>query len=164
MVRMDPITILGTAGAVADIVGLITKTIRYLKEVDDRWKNADFTIVNLMSQLTCLRAALNKISEWILSDLALVPQNHQLVMDLEQTVSCCKMLVKSMDIFMSKIDLTEDGTLDLDARIRIVFQDKVCKDFQEFIQRQTSALTLLLTACNWYTGFSIFTELLASLV
>lgn len=106
--------------------------------------------MTLISQLTALRAALSKISEWIQSDLAAVPQHHQLVVDLEQTVSCCQKLVESMDSYVSKLDLKKDGTLEKNARIRVVFQGKTCRDFQEFIQRQTTALNLLLSACNWY--------------
>ena len=128
---MDPTTILGIAGAITDIVGLITKNIRSLKELHDGWQNADLTIINLMSQLTYLRAALNKISEWILSNLAHAPQHHQLVMDFEQTVSCCHMLVKSMEVYTSKLDLKEEGIVDLDTRIRIysgIRLVKTCKN------------------------------------
>ena len=146
---MDPATIVGTAAAVADIVGIIIKTINVLRDLHNRWKDADLTIVNLMAQLTSMKAALNKISEWISSDLADVPQHHQLVLDLQDSVTCCTALVKSMDGQISKLDWTTDNTLDLSSRIKLVFENKASKDFQKFIKRQTSALTLLLTACNW---------------
>ncbi|MCJ1393511.1 hypothetical protein MMC18_006386 [Xylographa bjoerkii] len=147
---MDPATILGTAAAVADIVGLIGKTIKVLRELHDRWKDADLTIVNLMTQLSSLKAALNKISEWIASDLADEPQHHQLVLDLKDSVTFCSILMKSMDRQISNLDWTTENTLDLGSRIRVVFESKDSKEFQKFIKRQTSALTLLLTACNWY--------------
>ena len=128
---------------------MVTRTITSLRDLHDRWKDADLTIINLMSQLTALRAALRKIAEWISSDLADVPQHHQLVMDLEDSLSCCRMLIKSMDEQLFSLDW-HDSALDLGSKIRLVFDSKVSKDFQKFIQRQTSALTLLLTACNWY--------------
>ncbi|MCJ1380348.1 hypothetical protein MMC17_003451 [Xylographa soralifera] len=149
---MDPATIVGTAAAVADIVGIISKTIKVLRDLHNRWKDADLTIINLMAQLTCLRAALNKISEWVSSDLADVPQHHQLVLDLEDSVTCCRMLVKSMDGQISELDRTADNTLDVGSRIKVVFEDKAGRDFQKFIKRQTSALALLLTACNCKTS------------
>lgn len=115
----------------------------------DRWKDADLTIINLMSQLTALRAALNKIAEWVSSDLAGVPQHHQLVMDLGDSISCCRALMKSMNEHLLGLDW-DDGSLDLGSKIRVIFNSKASNDFQTFIQRQTSALTLLLMACVWY--------------
>ena len=147
---MDPATIVGTAAAVADIVGIISKTIKVLRNLHYRWKDADLIIISLVAQLTSLRAALNKISEWISSDLADVPQHHQLVLDLEDSVTCCRTLMKSMDSQISKLDWTTDDTLNLGSRIKFIFENKASKDFQKFIKRQTNALTLLLTACNWY--------------
>ena len=131
---MDPITILGTAGAVANIVDVITKTIKSLRELHDRWEDADLTIVNLMSQLNSLRAALQKISEWISSNLANEPQHHQLVIDLEDSLTCCHMLMKSMDTEIAKLDWNEKDALDLGSKIRVVFETKVSQDFQKFIK------------------------------
>ena len=155
---MDPITILGAAGAVADIVGVITKTIIFLDELYARWKRVELTVINLKSQLTSLRAALNEISEWIQSDLAFAPQHHQLVLDLEQSISCCRLLVQSMDVFLSELKLTDDSDLDLDQKIRTVFSTKRYNEFQMFISHQTNALNLLLTACSWYACFCFYIE------
>lgn len=146
---MDPVTILGTAGAVAGIVDLITKSIKTLKELHNRWKDADLMIFNLMSQLASLRAALSKITEWISSDLANIPQHHQLIMDLEQSVACCYVLVNSIKTQLSKLEWNDEDSLDLGSRIKVVFEDKASKEFQTYVKRQTSALTLLLAACSW---------------
>lgn len=151
---MDPITIIGTVGAVANIVDLIDKTLASLWTLHDNWKNADFTILSLISQLGSLKAALNKISEWISSDLDGNPQHHQLIIDLEDSITCCKMLIKSMDARLSKTGWNSENKLDIGSRIRILFEDKAINNFQMFIDRQTSALQLLLTACNWYVVFT----------
>ena len=129
------------------------KTINKLRDIHDRWKDADLTIINLISQLTSLRAALNKISEWISSDLADIPQHHQLVMDLEDSVTCCWTLIKLMDNQVSKLNWTVEDDLDIGSRLKVVLEDKASKEFQRFIKRQTSALVLLLTACNWWVLF-----------
>ena len=103
-----------------------------------------------MAQVTSLRAALNKICEWISSYLAGMPQHYQLVIDLEGSISCCRTLMQSVEEQMESLSRTQDNNLDLGSRVKIVFETKAGKDFQKFIQRQASALTLLLTACNWY--------------
>jgi len=160
---MEPITIIGTAGAVANIIDLVGKTIRSLREIHDRWKDADLTIINLISQLNSLKAALDEISEWIYSDLSELPQYHQLILDLEDSVTCCRMLTESMDAQVSKLDWNAENSLDLGSKIRVVFENKVSKDFQRFIKRQTSALTLLLTAFHWYASFMYGPSALAKL-
>jgi hypothetical protein len=42
------------------------------------------------------------------------------------------------------------NTIDLKSKIQPVFKNRAKKDFQKFVKRQASALTLLLKACNWY--------------
>ena len=149
LILMDPATVIGLAGAIANIVDVISRTVTSLRALHHRWKDADMTILNLMSQLTSLRAALNKISEWISSDLVDVPQHYQLVLDLEDSITCCRMLVGAMDDQISKVNWTDRYSMDINSKIRVVFEGKASEDFQKFIPRQTSALTLLLTACNW---------------
>ena len=131
---------------------VVTRWINSLRELHARWKHADAALINLCSQLTALRAALNKINEWIELDLADVPQHHQLVIDLEDSVSCCSSPIKFMDDRISTFEWNEDNTLGVGSKIRELFEDNVGKDFQTSIERQTSALTLLLTACNWYSA------------
>jgi guanine nucleotide-binding protein G(i) subunit alpha len=143
----DPITIIGTVGAVANIVEVIGKIVGCLRDIHDRWKNADFTILNLIAQLAALKAALRKIQEWIDSDLA--EQHHQLIMDLELSLTCCRTIIGAMDTEVTAIHLTANDTLDFGSRIKIAFGGKADQDLQMMIERQISALTLLLTACNW---------------
>ena len=60
----DPITIIGTVGAVANIIELVSKTINSIRDLRGKWKEADLAFLSLASQLTTLRAALTKIQEW----------------------------------------------------------------------------------------------------
>jgi hypothetical protein len=75
----DPISIIGAAGAIANIIAVLAKTVSTLHELHNQWKQADFALVNLISQLTALRAGLDKIQEWINNDI--VEQHHQLIID-----------------------------------------------------------------------------------
>ena len=143
---MDPITAIGTAGAIANIIDVVSKIIKSLRDLCDRWKDADFTLLNLITQLTALRAALSKIQEWIDSDLADIPQHHQLVMDLDLSITCCRMLINKMDAQVSEVNRTADDTLNIRSKIRVVFGAKASEDLQKPIERQIGALTLLLAA------------------
>ena len=150
---MDPLTVFGAASSIIAIVEAIAKTVTCLKELHAKWKEADLTLLNLVTQLTSLKSALNKISEWVDSDLAQAPQHHQLVIDLTNCIVYCRMLVTSMESLISKLHRNINNDLDIGSKIRMVLASKECQDFQEFIKNQTSALTLLLVACNWYDLF-----------
>ncbi|KAG8526346.1 uncharacterized protein KY384_000339 [Bacidia gigantensis] len=149
-VNMDPATIIGTTGAIVGIVDVVTKTIMTLRDLRDRWKTIALTVSNLITQLNSLKAALNKISEWISSDLSNSPQHHQLIIDLEEAIHCCRLLVKSMDENMEQLNQNGTETLDFQDKLKVFFNNSDFETFQTFIQRQISALNLLLTACNWY--------------
>lgn len=146
---MDAITVLGTAGALANLIDTVCKSIKVLHDLHDRWKGADLMVMNLITQLVALKAALAKIEEWMSSELAYKEHYYQLVMDIGESIGCCRILVKSMEDQLATLKCNEHNTLDLQSRLQVVFADKAGRDFQKYIKRQTSALTLLLVACNW---------------
>lgn len=69
---------------------------------------------------------------------------------LEASIDCCRVLMRSTDDHTMKLDRTMRGSLDAGSKIRISLEGKARRDFQKFIKRQISALTLLSVACNWY--------------
>lgn len=145
----DPLTAIGGIGALASIIDAIGKTISGLQELRGRWQDADFTLVNIVSQLTALRAALSKIQEWAQSHS--LETHHQLVMDLEKSISCCKMIIERIDERLPELRPWPDATLTLDRRdrVRLALGTGKMEELQKMLERQTNALTLLLTACNW---------------
>jgi guanine nucleotide-binding protein G(i) subunit alpha len=147
----DPITlfgtILGTAGAVTKLVDFIYQITAYLYELHGQWKEADFTLFNLISQLTALRAGLDKIHEWMSSDT--FEPHHQLVMDLEISISCCRMLITKLNTHIVDLRENSKNSLDFKSKMSFVLKSGILDDLQKMLERQTIALTLLLTACNW---------------
>src|SRR5258706_11935369 len=97
----DPISIIGAASALEGIIYILTRTVRTLRDLHNQWKQADFTLVNLISQLTALQAELDRIQEWI-NSLTVEP-HHLLVMDLEVLISCCRMLISKLDSHVSEL-------------------------------------------------------------
>ena len=55
----EAIGILGTIGAIANIVDDTVKAASGLRELHNRWKDADFTLLNLITQIIALKAALS---------------------------------------------------------------------------------------------------------
>jgi hypothetical protein len=140
---------IGAVSAIIAIIELIGKSTTVLREVYDRWKDADLAILNLVAQLTALKAALNKIKEWLSSDLESTPQHHQLVLDMQLSLGCCEIAMESMYNRISQLRWTNRNGLMVQSKLKAVFEDKAIKNFQKSLRGQTDALNLLLTACNW---------------
>lgn len=75
----DPITMIDTAGAVANIIDVVTKLINTPRKLHG-WQDPNFTLLNLIAQIVALKAALRKIEEWLGSNTE-QEQHHQLIMD-----------------------------------------------------------------------------------
>jgi hypothetical protein len=60
---IDPVSIFGLASGAFGIVDVITRTLVLLNAIRERWKEADFTVTLLISQLTTLKAALSQIAQ-----------------------------------------------------------------------------------------------------
>jgi hypothetical protein len=143
----DPLSVIGAVSAVAGLIDSVSRIISSLRDLHDRWKDANFTILNLITQLAALKAALNKIQEWVESDFA--EQHHQLAMDLDLSMNCCRMLIEKMDSHVSELRWAVKGNLDIGSRLKVMFGSMASENLNKVIERQISALTLLLTACNW---------------
>ena len=146
---MDPATIVGVTGAIVGMVDVLARSVKSLYALQNRWTHAQMTVSSLVSQLTALKTALGKMREWIASDLSNAAQHHQLVIDLEDSIACCQMLVQNVERTVLTLERSADNKLNTKSKAQIVFGDKAMDDFQRAIASQTSALTLLLMACNW---------------
>ena len=125
----------------------ISKVVGIIRDLQARWGEADLALLSLASQLTALRAATTKIQEWIDQDLQ--DNHHQLVMDLDVSISCCKLLMDNIESFFTNMAQLTEKPLDLRDKFKAVFGSSGPENVQKLIEHQTSALTLLLTACNW---------------
>lgn len=103
-------------------------------------------LLSLNSQLSALRAALGKIKEWM--EIGVDELHHQLVLDLGTSITCCEMLVSKIYGIVMNLQKTSNGKLATAAKARFLFKSSEMTGLQNMIDRQTSALTLLLTACN----------------
>ncbi|KAL3472244.1 hypothetical protein BJX99DRAFT_262447 [Aspergillus californicus] len=146
----DPVSIIGTAGALVNVIQVISQTILAIRDLRGDWKDADLTFLSLTSQLTALRLALTKIQEWL--SLETGDLHHQLVMDLDESINCCIVLLTKLQDAVDSLRQKQNHALDLQSKVKLVFGKKSIDDIQKLLEHQTNALTLLLTACNCKTG------------
>lgn len=146
----DSLAIIGTAASVVGIIEALAKTVGTFHELHSRWKQADFTFINLIAQLTALKSALSRLKEWMQVGLDEGQDpHHQLVMDLEISVTCCRMLTHKVESEVSELSRNADDELDSQSKAKLMVKNGTLEELQKMVQRQTSALTLLLTVCNW---------------
>ncbi|RYP89224.1 hypothetical protein DL770_004522 [Monosporascus sp. CRB-9-2] len=142
----EVIAAIGTAGALANIIDVVGKTIAILSDRRNAWKEAELTLLCLESELGALRTAFARIQEWVDTDDANL--HHLLVMEIGKCVTCCRLLMSNIDGEISKLQHHPDDNLSFSSKVRLVFGKKGIEKLENSIQRQTSALTLLLTICN----------------
>lgn len=143
----EVLAVIGTIGAVCNIVDVISKTITLISDVQSRWKTADLALLSLTTQLTTLRAALREIQTWLESDTQIM--HHQLTMDLDASLSCCRLLINELEAHFARLDQSPGSPLSANGKLRLVIGSHSADDIQKFIQHQISSLTCLLAACNW---------------
>lgn len=142
----DPLTIIGTAGAIANIIDILTKTITTVCDMRQAWKVADLTVLSFENQLNLLKLALCRIQKW--ADCSTKQQDYQLVMQVDGCITCCRLLVGKIDEEVCQFQKTAAGDLLVASKLGLLFKTKDMEQVQRMIDQQTHALTLLLTACN----------------
>jgi hypothetical protein len=139
--------VIGTIGAVCNVVDVTSKTISLIADIRSKWKTADLALLSLTSQLTALRAALTEIQRWLESNTEDV--HHQLTMHLDVALACCRLLACELEASFSRLDASTDNPLSVTGKLRVVAGGRSADDIQKLIKHQTSSSMLLLTACNW---------------
>ena len=149
---MDVVSIIGLTASVLGIVDVVTKSISTLRRLQSQWQDADLTASSLLGQLGTLNLALTQISEWLSLDIAGDSQHHLLTDSLCTSIECCRTLTSFLNTHLSQLERSEGYVLSFESRVKIVFGDSRVKDCMTQLNNQSSALTLLLTALNWYVS------------
>jgi len=143
----DPLTCIGAAASVGGIVDMLSRTINLINWVAEQWKDAQLAFLSLQTQLLVLRAALSEIQKWFQSSGA-YGVHHQLTMDLDSVLLCCKSLISRIDSHLSGLRRDASGQLGTIAKVKLVLGGRNIGEIQKMVEQQTGALNLLLTACN----------------
>lgn len=141
-------TALGSAASVLSIIDILARAGKTVMDLSYKWADADFTLLNLSAQMTALRVALSSINTWLRNSAD--ETHHQLVMDIETSLQCCYLLATRIDGQIAGLPKLTDGSLATASKARLILRSSGIAELQDMIERQTSALTLLLTACNRY--------------
>ncbi|KAI1011380.1 hypothetical protein LB504_002135 [Fusarium proliferatum] len=142
----DPLSIIGTAGAIANIIDVLAKTITTVCDMRQAWRIVDLAVFAFENQLNLLKFALFEIQKW--TESRSDEQSHQLVMQVDSCVTCCRLLIGKIDGEVSQFEKTVAGDLELGSKLSFLFKTKDMEQIQRMVDQQTHTLTLLLSACN----------------
>ncbi|KAH8588319.1 hypothetical protein B0O99DRAFT_693603 [Bisporella sp. PMI_857] len=143
----EPLSIIGTAGALANIIEVTCKVISTLRELHKKWENAETILLDITFQLIPFKNALLEIQKWLELDTA-ATSHYQLTINLDETLSHCQLLVNKIETCTNAIGGNGQSPLEWKARFRVLRDSKALEGLQKTIDRQTNSLSLLLTACN----------------
>lgn len=143
----DPLTCIGAAASVGGIIDMLSRSISLISWVAEQWKDAQLAFLSLQTQLRVLRGALSEIQKWFQSSGA-DEVHHQLTMDLDSVLLCCKSLVSRLDSHLGSLRRDASGQLGTIAKVKLILGGRNIGEIQKMVEQQTGALNLLLTACN----------------
>jgi hypothetical protein len=143
----EVLAVVGSIGAIVNIIDAASKAISIIHNLQIHWQDADLTLLSLASQLSAFRAALRRIHEWLESEMP--EPHHQLVMDLDETLSFCNILIIKIEGLSTGWESLLEHPTAVESRWKVAFGSKGLDNILVLVERQTNALTLLLTACNW---------------
>jgi hypothetical protein len=143
----EVLAVVGSIGAILNIIDATNKAIMAIHNLCAQWQNADLVVLSLASQLSAFKAALRRIQTWLDSEVPAA--HHQLVMDLDETLSFCNILAIKIDALSAEWESLLEDPRNIASRWKVTVGSKGLDNVLVLVERQTSALTLLLTACNW---------------
>lgn len=144
---MDPATAIGLAGSVISIIDVCTRSLNSLMNIQARYQQADLAVRLLLTQLSTLRAAISQISEWISSSYDPFPSTLQV--DLEMSLSGCKVLIETLSGYLTSREWDRDVKLNAWQKTQYLWQENERQNFQTLLSHQIAALQLFLTALQW---------------
>ncbi len=146
---MDPVSVLGVAGSIVTLAGVISKSLQSLLDLQTKYKKANLTVSLLIGQLSTLKAALNQISAWIDTSLVDAPQHQQLVADLTTSLDGCELLILLLDDRLNHLKRSSTVSLNTLGRAQLLRGESDMHEYLNQLNNQISALNLLLTALQW---------------
>ncbi|KAJ5177551.1 uncharacterized protein N7500_000250 [Penicillium coprophilum] len=151
---MDPISAIGFASAIVQILGALTSTIHGLHELHGKFSDADFTIHSLIQELGCIQTALTSLKEWYRLSSSNVMVSEEFNEQLVTAMNGCQIIMEvlSADVMTLVHGSRNGGTVGFRLRIRVIWKEDIMKAHQEKLHAQVMALQLLLQVCQCHTS------------
>ncbi|KAK3069423.1 hypothetical protein LTR53_012250 [Teratosphaeriaceae sp. CCFEE 6253] len=144
---MDPLSI---TASVVGISGACAAVINTLKEIHDKYKQADLTVLAICSESATVQAALAQIESLLREDGDAVVSRFTtqpvLAAAFDTAITGCQMVYSCLDAELRELAaaLQRDGSLDWKRKFKTVWKQETMAGFQQQIRGQVLALNTLL--------------------
>ena len=140
----------GTAAAIVGVIDVVARSILKLAEIRERYRTISLMFDLLYGRLTTVKAALEQINELINNALGDEQQHYQLVMNLDVAIECCYRLVQLVDERLSNLTYDDFNLTTRTNKLRLALEIKTVDECMIRLDHQVNALTLVITAFQWY--------------
>jgi len=105
-----------------------------MAEVRSEYQIADLKILTFETQLAALRSVLLKIKEWAETETS--DPHHQLTIDLDRSISCCRLLVDKIQMLLSGLQPNQASRSSRRGKVKFVFEAKEMKAFKRWLSHK----------------------------
>lgn len=145
---MEPCGALGLVATVGSVVFTIGKSVQTLTTFRQKYKNTELNITLLTGHLRTVRAAISQVQIWAEQGQPCKPRHGQLMVDVEDAVKGCGLLIEQLHNHISKVEW-ENDEVKMGSKISLLLDDRTTKDFLDCLNHQMTAINLLITASKW---------------
>ncbi|OAG12299.1 guanine nucleotide-binding protein-like protein alpha-3 subunit [Paraphaeosphaeria sporulosa] len=139
----------GLMSAVAANLDRLRSSIDALRQLHDRWPDGSGTIINLIAQLSSLKANLGEMQDWM--NYAINEMHPQLLNDLNMLMTSCSLLMRNLDGLTAQMRQPDHDKADWALKLKFRVGSRTMTRLRGVAKRQTDAVSLLLAACKTHT-------------
>ncbi|KAK4940600.1 hypothetical protein LTR10_019359 [Elasticomyces elasticus] len=139
---MEPCNALGLVATVGSVVFTIGKSVQTFTTFRQKYKNSELNITLLTGHLRTVRAALCQVHNWAEQCQTSEPAHRQFMIDVEDAVNDCGMLIEHLHAHISKVEW-DNNELKPGSKISLLLDDRTIKDFLECLNHQHEQQQLL---------------------
>ncbi|KAF1811846.1 hypothetical protein P152DRAFT_482869 [Eremomyces bilateralis CBS 781.70] len=143
---MDPCSIFGLVTTCVTIAGGASRLVHQLHSLRTRLQSVDVRMQLLETQVRALKTATANISEWLKDSPEDFGRNEEPAVDLGAVLEACDTLILLLQEHASKALSRVDrlGSIDLQAKIKTLWEEDDIKELQELLRNQVQSLNLML--------------------
>ncbi|KAI9689697.1 MAG: hypothetical protein M1820_010067 [Bogoriella megaspora] len=148
---MDPVTIAGLIGSVVGIGDVVTRSIKRLSRLKNKFRDAPLLLSTLIGQLCTIQAALEQLSFWADKDYRRDRRYEKLAVQVGSALDCFRSLILSLQWRLDRFEGDAEHEIGLGRRMKFVWNESELTEYFDLLDRQVNALNLLLQAIQCKT-------------
>ncbi|KAL1591716.1 hypothetical protein SLS60_011715 [Paraconiothyrium brasiliense] len=123
--------------AVAANLDRLRSSIDGLRQLHDRWPDGSGTIINLIAQLSSLKANLGEMQDWM--NYAINEMHSQLLNDLDLLMTSCSLLVRNLDGLTAQMRQPDHDKADWALKLKFRVGSRSMNKLRGVAKNQTDA-------------------------